>query len=153
MKIGLIREGKQPADQRVVMTPSQVRMALDTYNGLEIIVQPSADRCFSDAEYHSAGIQLKEDLSDCDVIIGVKEIPLENLLENKTYFMFSHTIKKQPYNRKLLQEIIGKHIRLIDYECLTDDRGIRVIAFGRWAGIVGAHNALYTWGKRSGAFI
>jgi len=152
MKIGLLREGKQPADQRVVLTPDQVRMALKQHDDLDIVVQPSTDRCFIDAEYTEAGIALQEDLSDCDVIIGVKEVPLAELLEGKTYFMFSHTIKKQPYNQKLLRKILNKNIRLIDYECLTNEHGMRVIAFGRWAGIVGAHNGLYTWGERTKAF-
>jgi alanine dehydrogenase len=80
----------------------------------------------------------------------VKEVPVEQLIPGKTYLFFSHTIKKQPHNRKLLQALVKNKIRLIDYECLIDDKGIRVIAFGRWAGIVGAHNGLYTWGKKTG---
>ncbi|MCP4123371.1 MAG: alanine dehydrogenase [Bacteroidetes bacterium] len=152
MKIGLLREGKQPADQRVVLTPDQVRIALKQYDDLDIVVQPSANRCFADSEYAEAGVILQKDLSDCDVLIGVKEVPLTDLLEGKTYFMFSHTIKKQPYNRKLLRKIISENIRLIDYECLTNEGGMRVIAFGRWAGIVGAHNGLYTYGERTKAF-
>jgi alanine dehydrogenase len=152
MKIGLIREGKFPPDNRVVLTPTQARDAADGNPGLEIVAQPSALRAFLDKEYRDAGIPLQEDLGDCDILLGVKEVPVDQLLPGKTYFFFSHTIKKQAYNRHLLQEILRRDIRLIDYECLTDDHGIRVIAFGRWAGIVGAHNGLYTWGKRTSAY-
>lgn len=152
MKIGIIREGKTPPDSRVVLTPKQVKLALDRFEQLDIYVQPSPHRCYSDAEYQNENITLKEDLSDCDVLIGVKEVPIDALYPNKIHFFFSHTIKAQPYNRKLLQAILEKNIQLIDYECLTDDNGVRVIAFGRWAGIVGAHNGLYTWGKRTGTF-
>ena len=88
----------------------------------------------------------------CDLILGVKEVPISMLLPHKTYIFFSHTIKEQPYNRELLRSILQQKIRLIDYECLHDEDGRRVIAFGRWAGIVGAHNAILTWGKRSGEF-
>ncbi|MEZ5007070.1 MAG: NAD(P)-dependent oxidoreductase [Chitinophagales bacterium] len=152
MKIGLIREGKTPPDSRVVLTPKQVKLALEQYKTIEIFVQPSAHRCYSDEEYIKEGISIQEDLSDCDVLIGVKEIPINELYPNKIHFFFSHTIKAQPYNRKLLQAVLEKNIQLIDYECLTNDDGYRVIAFGRWAGIVGAHNGLYTWGKRTGSF-
>ncbi|MFT7589666.1 MAG: saccharopine dehydrogenase (NAD+, L-lysine-forming), partial [Limisphaerales bacterium] len=96
-----------------------------------------------------AGISLQEDMMDRDVLLGVKEVPKENLLADKTYFFFSHTIKAQPYNRSLLQTILAKKIRLVDWETLTNEKGQRVIAFGRWAGIVGAHNGLWTWGKRT----
>lgn len=152
MKIGLIREGKTPPDSRVVLTPTQVQKALTTYSNLDIVVAPSAHRCYADSEYEAAGISFQEDLSDCDVLLGVKEVPIDELQPNKIQFFFSHTIKAQPYNQKLLQAVLAKNIHLVDYECLTNDRGSRVIAFGRWAGIVGAHNGLYTWGKRTGSF-
>lgn len=152
MKIGILKEGKTPEDNRVVLTPSHIRSALDQFPDLNIVVQPSATRCFSDEEYSSLNIELQEDLGDCDVVIGVKEVLIDWLMNDKTYFFFSHTIKEQSYNRDLLRAVLKKQIRLIDYECLKDDKGIRVIAFGRWAGIVGAHNGLYTWGQRSGAF-
>ncbi len=152
MKIGIIREGKTPPDSRVVLTPKQVHKALQTYPSLEIYVEPSNHRCYSDEEYRAEGVIVQEDLSDCDVLVGVKEILIEELYPGKTHFFFSHTIKAQPYNRKLLQTILEQNIHLVDYECLTNERGIRVIAFGRWAGIVGAHNGLYTWGKRTGSF-
>ncbi len=151
LPLGLLREGKTPPDARVALTPDQCAYLLDKYP-LRISLQPYPERSFSDTEYREAGIELKEDLSDCDYLLGIKEVPIEWLVPGKTYFMFSHTIKKQPYNRKLLQAILQKNIRLIDWEVLTLENGQRVIAFGRFAGMVGAHNALYTFGKRTGKF-
>jgi alanine dehydrogenase len=152
MKIGLIREGKIPRDSRVVLTPAQVKQVMEQYPKVSLVVQSSEHRCYDDAEYLAKQIQIVDDISDCDILVGVKEVPLEELLPEKTYFFFSHTIKAQIHNKKLLQTILAKKIRLIDYECLVDDAGFRVIAFGRWAGIVGAHNGLYTWGKRTSTF-
>lgn len=151
MKIGIIREGKTPPDSRVPLTPDQCRTTRDR-GPVDIVVQPFPGRCFSDKEYLAAGVRLQEDLSSCSVLMGVKEVPVDLLLEDKTYLFFSHTIKKQPYNRKLLQAVLKKKIRLIDYEVLTDEEGNRLIAFGKFAGMVGAHNALYTYGQRTGAF-
>ncbi len=151
IKIGIIREGKVPSDKRVPLTPEQCAEACNSFN-LSVAVQPSPVRCFSDEQYAALGIPLQEDLGDCDVLLGVKEVPIDMLIPEKTYLFFSHTIKKQPYNRKLLQAILEKHISLIDYEVLTDEKGSRLIAFGFYAGIVGAHNSLWTWGQRTGDF-
>ncbi len=151
MKIGIIKEGKTPPDSRVPITPQQVAL-INTRNDVSIVVQPSQNRCFSDDEYLAEGITMTDDLSDCDVLMGVKEVPIDQLKPNKTYFFFSHTIKKQAYNRKLLQAIIQNNIQMIDYETLTDDKGRRLIAFGRWAGIVGAHNGMMTYGNRTKQF-
>ncbi|MEM1217680.1 MAG: NAD(P)-dependent oxidoreductase [Bacteroidota bacterium] len=151
MKLGLIREGKTPPDSRVPLSPQQVKQILDT-RPCEIVIQPSPTRCYSDQEYRDLGLTIQEDLSDCNVLLGVKEVPIDQLIADKTYFFFSHTIKEQAYNRPLLQSILQKNIRLIDYEVLTDEEGKRLIAFGRFAGMVGAHNALYTYGQRTGAF-
>lgn len=152
MKVGIVREEKIPSDSRVPLVPQQCRYLLDKYQNLQIFVQPSQERCFTDEEYQSQGIPLAEDLSICDLVLGVKEVPISSLLPYKTYLFFSHTIKKQPYNRELLHSILEQKIRLVDYECLHDESGKRVIAFGRWAGIVGAHNAILTWGRRSRKF-
>jgi saccharopine dehydrogenase (NAD+, L-lysine forming) len=152
MKVGIVREGKIPSDARVPLTPMQCRYLLDKYRDLQIFVQPSSERCFTQEEYQSQGIPITEDLSECDLLLGVKEVPIPMLLPNKTYLFFSHTIKKQAYNRDLLRAILQQNIRLVDYECLQDEAGKRVIAFGRWAGIVGAHNAILTWGRRSGEY-
>lgn len=153
LKIGIIREGKIPPDSRVPISPKECRQLLNKFQNVKVCVQSSPIRCFSDQEFAREGIPVVADVSDCDVLLGVKEVPVEQLISGKTYLFFSHTIKKQPHNRKLLQEIINKKIRLIDYECLTDERGIRVIAFGRWAGIVGAYNGLYTWGRKTGKLL
>ena len=126
MKIGIIREGKVPPDKRVPFTPLQCRHIMDHMRGLEVFVQPSPIRCFPDVDYTRLGIPLKEDLSDCDVLMGVKEVPRKELIPGKTYFIFSHTIKKQPYNRELLREMIEKNIQLVDYEVLTDSTGMRI---------------------------
>ncbi len=150
MKIGIIREGKIPVDARVPLTPKQCKALMELYPQLTIVVQPSNIRCYKDFEYEDYQIELTENLEDCDILLGVKEVPVENLIANKTYFFFSHTIKKQAHNKKLLKAILSKNIRLIDWETLTDNNGIRVIAFGRWAGIVGAHNGIMTWLKRQG---
>ena len=151
MKIGILREGKVPPDSRVPIAPEQCKRIKDRAP-IEIMVQPFAGRCFSDKEYLAAGVRLQEDLGECQILMGVKEVPVDLLMEGKTYLFFSHTIKMQSYNRKLLQTVLKKNIRLIDYEVLTDEEGNRLIAFGRFAGMVGAHNALFTYGRRSGAF-
>jgi alanine dehydrogenase len=151
MKIGIIREGKIPPDSRVPLIPMQCQK-IQTEFKLPVLVEPSPGRCYHDKEYRNAGITLSDHMADCDVLLGVKEVPVSQLIPEKTYCFFSHTIKKQAYNRKLLQAVLQKKIRLIDYEVLTDEKGRRLIAFGRFAGMVGAHNALYTYAKRTGTF-
>ncbi len=151
VKIGVIREGKVPPDARAPLTPEQCGEAMVELP-VRVVVQPSPVRCFRDEEYTRHGIALQEDLSDCDVLLGIKEVPIDQLIPGKTYLFFSHTMKEQPHNRRLLQAILEKNIRLIDYEALTNEQGERLIAFGFYAGIVGAHNALWTWGRRTGQF-
>ncbi len=151
MKIGIIREGKIPTDSRVPLTPRQCAFIKKNYP-IDVVVQSSPDRCYSDAEYLKESVEVIEDLSDCDILMGVKEVPVEQLQNHKVYFIFSHTIKKQTRNRKLLQEILKKDIRLIDYEMLKNEKGQRVIAFGKFAGMVGAHNGIMTYGLRTGFF-
>jgi alanine dehydrogenase len=150
MKIGVIREEKNPPDSRVTLTPTHCKVLIE--QGFDIVVQPSKVRCFSDEDYKNAGVPMSEDLSDRDVMIGVKEVPIASLISDKKYFFFSHTIKAQPYNRELLKAVVDKNITLLDYEVLTDENGARVIAFGKFAGMVGAHNGLWTYGKRTGDF-
>ncbi len=151
-KIGIIKEGKIPVDKRVPLTPQQAKLINDAYDNVEVVVQSSDIRCYTDQEYVKAGVKVVEDVNDCDVLMGVKEVPIASLLANKTYFFFSHTVKKQPYNRELLQTILAKQIRLIDYELLTSTDGARLVAFGRYAGIVGAYNGIWTYGKRYNLF-
>ena len=140
--IGILSETKSPPDSRVVLPPSLCREAMQLHPSLKIIVQSSPSRCFADDEYREEGIEVVGDVSFCDILLGVKEVAIDQLVDGKTYFFFSHTIKAQPYNRRLLQTILAKNIELIDYECLRSKHGPRVIAFGRWAGIVGAYNGL-----------
>ena len=124
MKIGIIKEGKTPHDARVPLTPHQC--AEINGNGRhKVVVQPSTVRKFPDSEYLQEDVPLVEDLRDCDLLMGVKEVPIDSLIDGKTYFMFSHTIKKQAYNRDLLKAVLAKKITLIDYEVLTDDNGAR----------------------------
>jgi len=148
VKIGLIREGKIPPDMRVPFTPRQVEEIQQRYPNVKLVCQESEVRCFKDAEYKALGIDTAKDVHDCDILMGIKEVPMDNLVDNKTYLFFSHTIKKQPYNRKLLRAILKKNIRLIDYEALKDTQGNRLVAFGRFAGIVGAYNGLWAYGLR-----
>lgn len=153
MKIGLIREGKTPPDKRVPFTPKQIRRILELYpNEIEFKVEPSPIRCFSDDEFAGLDIELSQDMSDCDVLMGIKEVPIDQLIPQKTYIFFSHTIKKQAHNKKLLQVVLKKNIKLIDYEVLKNEKGERTVAFGRWAGIVGAYNGLWTYGKKTGLY-
>lgn len=152
MIIGLINEGKTPPDSRVALTPQQCKWLQENYQDLKIVVESSKHRCFTDAEYARAGIDLVSSLDDCDILFGIKEVPVKDLLADKTYFFFSHTKKLQPYNQAMLKEIIGKNITLIDYECLEHEDGARIIGFGFFAGVVGAHNGMMAYGQRSGAY-
>jgi len=152
IKVGLIREGKLPPDKRVPFTPLQVEEIGQRFSNVRVYCQESSVRCFSNSEYEAVGSEILSNMDQCDILMGIKEVPVAELIENKTYLFFSHTIKKQPYNRKLLQEIIKKRIRLIDYEALKDKQGNRLVAFGRYAGIVGAYNGLWTFGQRFEGF-
>ncbi len=152
MKIALIKERKNPPDRRVVLTPAQARALMDRYPGLEIVVESSPHRAFSDEEYRREGVTVTDDVTDADVLLGVKEVPVDALIPDKKYFFFSHTIKKQPHNRKLLRAILDKNIELYDHETLTDRNGVRLVAFGYYAGVVGAYNAIRTYGLKTGLF-
>ena len=152
LQIGLIREGKIPFDSRVALTPAQCKWLHKNFDDVRVTVQQSPSRCFSDKEYLQAGIEVKDDMRQCDVLMGIKEVPVDMLLENKTYLFFSHTKKLQPHNQKLLKTIIAKKITLIDYECLEHIDGTRIIGFGFFAGIVGAHNGMMAYGNRTKSF-
>lgn len=152
MKIGIIKEGKIPADKRVALSPQHCKELLATYPNIELHIQPSNIRAFSDSEYKNAGLTLSNTMDHCDVLIGVKEVPIEMLIPNKTYFFFSHTYKLQPYNKPLLKAILNKKIELIDYEVLKYNDGERLIGFGRFAGIVGAYNGFRLFGQTSKRF-
>lgn len=152
VRIGLINEGKIPADNRVAITPAQCKWIRQHFSNIRIIVQSSPHRCFPDQDYLRAGIEVKDDLSECDILLGIKEVPTDQLIAGKTYLFFSHTKKKQAHNQKLLQAIIEKGITLIDFECLEHEDGQRIIGFGFFAGVVGAHNGLMAYGNRTGLF-
>jgi saccharopine dehydrogenase (NAD+, L-lysine-forming) len=151
-KIGILREGKVPPDKRVPLTPKQCRQLQELYPNTQVIVQSSDVRAFSDQEYLDQQIDVRTDISDCDYIFGVKEVNIADLIPNKKFVFFSHTIKKQPYNRNLLLAILEKHIQLIDYEVMKNAQGKRIIGFGRYAGIVGAYNGFRTLGMISKSF-
>ena len=151
-RIGIIKEGKSPPDRRVPFTPAQLQGLIRTHPRLRICVQSSSVRCFPDEAYQAAGVEVVSNVSDCLCLFGVKEVPVEQLLPEKTYFFFSHTAKLQAHNRGLLQEVLRKRIRLVDYEYLVDEKGKRQVAFGRYAGIVGAHNALWAYGLKTGSY-
>ena len=148
IKIGILREGKIPQDNRTPLTPRQCVELKKRIPEIEIFVQSSSHRCFTDADYRLFNINVVEDVSDCDLLLGIKEVPADWLIEGKTYMFFSHTTKKQAHNKKLLQAVLKKNITLIDYEMLTDEKGNRLIGFGKWAGIVGGHYAMLMLGEK-----
>jgi saccharopine dehydrogenase (NAD+, L-lysine-forming) len=152
IKIGILREEKQPADKRVAFTPSQCAELKSRYPQIQIYIQSSSDRCFSDDMFQLVGVEIKEDLSDCDYLFGIKEVPPSYLIPGKTYLFFSHIIKKQAHNQDLMHALISKKIHLIDYETLRWKNGDRILGFGRFAGVVGAYNGLLTWGKKMASF-
>lgn len=152
MRIGIIRERKTPPDRRVVFSPDKLKELQQQFPQTQLKVESSSIRIFPDAAYQEQGIEVAEDLSDCEVLLGVKEVPISALIPNKKYFFFSHTIKKQPYNRELLQAILEKNIELYDHETITDNKGNRLIGFGRYAGIVGAYNGFRAFGMRENSF-
>lgn len=152
LKIGLIREGKIPQDNRVALTPAHCKWLQKNFEDIQVVAQHSPTRCYADVEYERAGVEVKEDISDCNLLLGIKEVPVDMLIEGKTYMFFSHTKKLQPGNQKLFRTILDKKITLVDYECLEHDDGTRIIGFGFFAGIVGAHNGMMAYGNRTGSF-
>ena len=146
MKFGIIKERKNPPDRRVVFTPEELARLLAAYPEAQIKVESSDIRFFTDQEYANLGIEVTNDVSDCDVLFGVKEVPVDDLIPNKKYFFFSHTIKKQPHNQKLLKALLEKNIDLYDHETIVDQNYKRLIGFGRYAGIVGAYNGIRAFG-------
>ena len=146
MKFGIIKERKNPPDRRVVFAPDELAKLKQQYHEVAVKVESSDIRIFSDSQYKSMGITVADDVSDCDVLFGVKEVPVENLIPNKSYFFFSHTIKKQPYNQKLLKAVLEKNIDLYDHETIVDAQNRRLIGFGKYAGMVGVYNGIRAFG-------
>ena len=152
IKIGIIKETKVPIDKRVVFPPVIAKKIETEFENSKVFVQKSDIRAFKDEEYLEEGLTVVDDIKDCDVLFGVKEVKIDALIPEKTYFFFSHTAKKQEHNKPLLKAIIDKKITLVDHEYLTDKKGVRLVAFGYWAGIVGAYNGMRAWGKKSNQF-
>ena len=152
MKFGIIKERKNPPDRRVVFSPEELKQLKSEFPTAEIEVESSDIRIFSDEQYANLGINVTNDMNSCDVLFGVKEVPVDALIPNKKYFFFSHTIKKQPYNRKLLQALLDKNIDFYDHETIVDANYNRLIGFGRYAGIVGSYNAFRAFGIKFGLF-
>lgn len=153
MRIGLLREEKIPMDKRAPLTPLHCKKIKLSYPNIDVLVQSSDNRCFSDNDYSAEGIQVVNDISICDILLGIKEVPADFLISNKTYLFFSHTIKMQPYNKDLLVKMIEMNINMIDYEVLKNIQGERLLGFGRYAGIIGAYNAFLTYGLKSGNYL
>ena len=152
MKFGIIKERKNPPDRRVVFSPEKLQEFKEKFSEATIKVESSDIRVFPDHAYKVAGLDVTENMSDCDVLFGVKEVPIDALISNKKYFFFSHTIKKQPYNRNLLRAILEKNIELYDHETIVRENGMRLIGFGRYAGIVGAYNGFRAIGLKNESF-
>ena len=152
MKIGIIKERKNPPDRRVVLSPTECKRVLKKFPNLSLKVESSDNRFFTDQDYINMGIEVVDDVSNCEVLLGVKEVPIDSLIPNKQYFFFSHTIKKQEYNQKLLLAILSKNIQLYDHEVIVNEKGQRLVAFGRYAGIVGAYNGFRTYGLKYDVF-
>jgi alanine dehydrogenase len=152
MKFGIIRERKNPPDRRVVFSPGKLKEFKQQFTEAELLVESSDIRVFKDKQYIDAGLEVSENMASCDVLLGVKEVPVEALIPNKKYFFFSHTIKKQPYNRDLLNAVLAKNITLYDHETIIKENGARLIGFGRYAGIVGAYNGFRAIGLKTTDF-
>src|SRR5512133_664345 len=152
LKVGILRETRNPPDRRVPLTPPQIVALEELYPEVEFFVQPSDYRCYSNEEYEYLDIPLKEDLRDCDILMGVKEIDRRTFIHGKTYLFFAHVVKKQPHNGEMFRAMAEKKLTLIDYELMTTDEGRRIVAFGRYAGIVGAYNGLRAAGIRTNKF-
>jgi alanine dehydrogenase len=146
MKFGIIKERKNPPDRRVVFAPDELARLKQIYQNVIVKVESSDIRFFSDEDYRNLGIEVADDISDCSIFFGVKEVPIDYLIADKSYFFFSHTLKKQPQNRQLLRALLEKNIDFYDHETLVDAHNHRLIGFGKYAGIVGAYNAIRAFG-------
>jgi alanine dehydrogenase len=152
IKVAVLKETKTPPDRRAALTPQQCISFINKFPNIDLCIQSSDIRAFKDEEYTKLNLKVVKDISDCDILIGVKEVHIPLLVEGKTYLFFSHTAKEQTHNRNLLQELLKRNIKMVDYEYLTDQSGTRLVAFGSWAGLVGAYNGLIAYGKRNNAF-
>lgn len=152
MKFALIKERKNPPDRRVVFSPQALEKLKTDFPEAELVIESSDIRVFKDSEYSNLGFTVSNDVTDADVMLGVKEVPISALIPNKSYFFFSHTIKKQPYNRDLLRAILDKNITMYDHETIVNEKNNRLIGFGYYAGVVGAYNGFRAYGLKYGSF-
>ena len=152
LKVAILKETKTPPDKRTAISPQQGVELLDKFDNVELFIQSSNIRAYKDEEYSALGLNVVDDVSHCDILVGVKEAHIPTLLSGKTYLFFSHTAKEQEYNRPLLQEFLKRKIKMLDHEYFTNEKGMRLVAFGNWAGLVGAYNGLIALGKRTGTF-
>ena len=152
LKIGIVREKQYPTERRAPITPDVARHLLKAHKGLSIIVQPSVQRVFDDTSYVKAGCQVTDDLSACDVILGLREIEAEELIPGKKYLFFSHVAKRHPRNKQLLKGAHDNHVTILDYEFLKGPDNKRLVGFGYWAGLVGAYNVIRAYGLKTGQF-
>lgn len=149
MKIGIRKEDKSPWERRVPFVPRDLSVLRE--KGLDIVVQSNPARAFEDEEFRQEGIPVQDDLADCGLIFGIKEVPKEAFLEGRVYVFFAHVIKGQPYNMPMLKTMMEKKVTLIDYERIVDDLNRRLIFFGRHAGLAGMVNSLWSLGQRLAA--
>ncbi len=152
IKVGILKETKTPPDRRTAISPKLGVQLIEKFPNVELFIQSSDIRAFKDDEYTNLRLTDVEDISQCDVLAGVKEVHIPELIADKTYLFFSHTAKEQEYNRPLLQEFLKKNIKMLDHEYFTNEKGMRLVAFGNWAGLVGAYNGLVALGKRTGEY-
>ncbi|MBN2668208.1 MAG: hypothetical protein JXR60_03180 [Bacteroidales bacterium] len=152
IKVGILKETKTPPDKRVVLSPNEAKTLTEQFPNVELYIQKSENRCFRDEEYAELGLNLVDSVDHCDILMGVKEVKIEALIPNKKYLFFSHTAKEQEYNKPLLKALLNKKIQIIDHEYLTDENGARLVAFGRWAGLVGAYNGLLAYGLKTKSY-
>ena len=146
MKIGIRKETQYPSEKRAALTPAHVKEIVN--QNIEVVVEPADQRVFTSEEYINSGAIISENLEDCNIIFGVKEVPIKDLIPNKAFVFFSHTIKGQNYNMPLLQAILDKNITLMDYELVKNEDGFRIIFFGKFAGYAGIIDSLWLLGKR-----
>jgi len=144
---GIRREDKNKWEKRVPIVPNHIEELKKKFN-INAIVQPSSIRIYSDKEYEKAGAKIQENLSSCPVIFAVKEIPIKFFEADKTYVFFSHTIKGQKNNMPMIKKMMDLNCNLIDYEKITNESGQRLIFFGRYAGLAGMINSLWSLGQR-----
>jgi saccharopine dehydrogenase (NAD+, L-lysine-forming) len=145
--LGIRREDKNRWERRVPLTPEHV-LELKKKYGIETFIQPSNIRIFSEEAYQKVGAHVQDSLTPSSVVFAVKEIPVDFFEQGKTYVFFSHTIKGQKYNMPMLKKMMEMGCTLIDYERIIDRNGKRLVFFGRFAGLAGMVDTLWTFGQR-----